>query len=72
MTTLISSCNTKTEFRQRVRDGINVTLFDPAGGNRTTLRDMHDNVGYAFTVTNRLRSWFASVTIKPDRKIKVV
>lgn len=71
MTTFISSCNTKTEFRQRVRDGINVTLFDPAGGYRTTLRDMHDNVGHAFTVTNRLRSWFASVTIKADRKLKV-
>lgn len=72
MTTLISSCNTKTEFRQRVRDGINVMMFDAAHGFRITLRDVHDNVGHSFTVTNKSRSWFASVTVRADRKLKVV
>jgi len=73
MTTLISTCNTKTEFRDRVRDGINVTMFDPSGrgASMVSLRDVHDNAGYSFTVTNRKRSWHASVTVKPGRKLVV-
>jgi len=73
MTTLISTCNTKTEFRDRVRAGVNVTMFNPTDrGSRTvSLRDVQDNAGYSFTVTNKRRSWFAVVDVKADRKLVV-
>lgn len=71
MTTLTCTIATKREFQARVRDGVNVTLFDPYSGHMTSLRDMHDNVGHAVTVTNKRRSWFASVTVHADRKLKV-
>jgi len=75
MTTLISTCATKTEFRDRVRAGINVTLFNPeiaSGAARmVSLRDVQDNAGYQFTVTNKMRRWFAEVTVKADRKLVV-
>jgi hypothetical protein len=73
VTTLISTCNTKTEFTKRVRDGVNVHLFDPTAthGAMTSLRDMQDNAGYSFTVTDNRRRWFASVTVKAGRKMVV-
>lgn len=71
MTTLISTCNTKREFRDRVQSGINVLMFDPYGNHTVSLRDVQDNVGHSFTVTNRRRSWFASVTVRTERRIKV-
>lgn len=71
MTTLISTCQTKKEFTARVREGINVTLFDPYAGHMHSLRDMHDNVGHRLTVTNRRRSWFAEVEILDKRRIRV-
>lgn len=73
MTTLISSCFTKKEFTSRVRDGVNVTLLDPTAerGRIVTLRDVHDNIGHTFTVTNSRRSWFAQVTVKANRILKV-
>lgn len=73
MATLVSTCNTKKEFTTRVRDGVNVTLFDPTAerGRMVSLRDVHDNVGHTFTVTNSRRSWFAQVTVKPHRKLVV-
>lgn len=73
MTTLVSTCSTKKEFTARVRDGVNVTLFDPTAtrGRMVSLRDMHDNVGHVFTVTDKYRRWFASVTVQAGRKLKV-
>jgi hypothetical protein len=71
VTTLISMMPTKKEFAGRVRDGVNVTLFDPYSGHRTSLRDIHDNVGHTITVTNKRRSWFASVTVLADRRLRV-
>lgn len=71
MTTLISTCNTKKEFRDRVRAGTNVLMFDPYTNIRTTLRDVQDNAGHSFTVTNKRRSWFAAVTVKVGRKLVV-
>lgn len=71
MTTLISTCQTKKEFTARVREGINVTLFDPYAGHMHSLRDMHDNVGYRLTVTNRRCSWFAEVEILTERRVRV-
>lgn len=75
MTTLISTCATKTEFRNRVRDGVNVHLFDPSldgrHGRMVDLRSMQDNVGHSVTITNKRRSWFAEMTVKPDRKLVV-
>lgn len=75
MTTLISTCNTKAEFRDRVRAGINITLFNPeitSGAARmVSLRDVQDNAGYRFTVTDKFRRWHAEVTVKPDRKLVV-
>lgn len=75
MTTLISTCNTKTEFRDRVRAGVNITMFDPSldgrHGRTVSLRDVQDNAGYRFTVTDKFRRWFAEVTVKPDRKLVV-
>lgn len=73
MTTLISTCNTKTEFKDRVTSGVNVHLFDPSGqhGQMVTLRDMHENVGHRVTVTNKRRSWFAELTVKANRKLVV-
>lgn len=73
MTTLISTCNTKTEFTKRVREGVNVHLFDPTAtrGSMVSLRDMQDNAGHSVTVTNKRRSWFASLTVKADRKMVV-
>lgn len=74
MTTLISTCATKSEFKDRVRAGINITMFDPAivrGPSMVTLREMQDRIGHKFTVTNKTRRWFAEVTIKADRKIGV-
>lgn len=75
MTTLISTCNTKSEFRDRVRAGMNITMFDPSldgrHGRVVSLRDVQDNAGYRFTVTDKFRRWFAEVTVKPDRKLVV-
>lgn len=75
MTTLISTCNTKSEFKDRVRAGLNITMFDPSldgrQGRTVSLRDVQDNTGYHFTVTNRARRWFAEVTVKPERKLVV-
>lgn len=73
MTTLVSSCYTKKEFTTRVRDGVNVTLLDPTAerGRIVSLRDVHDNVGHTFTVTNNRRSWFAQVVVKANRKLVV-
>lgn len=75
MTTLISTCATKKEFTDRVRAGTNMSLFDPSlnsnRGRMVTLRDVQDNAGYHFTVTNKLRSWFAEVTVKDGRKLVV-
>lgn len=73
MTTLVSTCVTKTEFRTRVRDGANVRLFDPTAqrGAMVSLRDVHDNVGHTFTVTDKHRRWFANVTVKANRKLVV-
>ena len=36
-----------------------------------SLRDVQDNAGYRFTVTDKFRLWFAEVTVKPDRKLVV-
>lgn len=74
MTTLVSTCFTKKEFVTRVRDGVNVTMFDPTAerGRMVSLRDVQDNIGHSFTVTNSRRSWFASVTVKANRKLVVV
>lgn len=75
MTTLISTCATKSEFIQRVRVGLNITMFDPAEnsarGRVVSLRDIQDNAGYSFTVTSKSRRWFAEVTVKPERKLVV-
>jgi hypothetical protein len=75
MTTLISTCNTKTEFRDRVRAGMNITMFDPSldgrHGRMVDLRSMQDNVGHSVTVTNKRRSWFAEVTVKEGRRLTV-
>lgn len=75
MTTLISTCATKAEFVQRVRAGLNVTMFDPAEnsarGRVVSLRDVQDKSGHHFTVTNKQRRWFAEVTVKPERKLVV-
>lgn len=35
------------------------------------VRDVHDKVGHSLTVTNKRRSWFASVTVLADRRLKV-
>jgi hypothetical protein len=71
MTTLISTCNTKREFRDRVQSGVNVTMFDPYTNAQVSLRDVQDNTGHSFTVTNRKRSWYASVAVRPERKLVV-
>lgn len=71
MTTLITTIPTKKEFTARVRDGVNVTMFDPYSGHMISLRDVHDNVGHSLTVTNKRRSWFASVTVLADRRLRV-
>lgn len=75
MTTLISTCSTKKEFTDRVRAGVNISMFDPSlnsqRGRVVTLRDIQDSTGYSFTVTNKLRKWFAEVTVKDGRKLVV-
>jgi hypothetical protein len=69
MTTLISTCNTKSEFQRHVRDGVNVHMFDAASNHMVSLRDVENNIGHSFTVTNRQRRWFASVTVKAGRRL---
>lgn len=75
MTTFISTCATKKEFADRVRAGGNMTLLDPnltrKGPMYITLRDIQDSVGYSFIVTNKLRKWFAGVTVKEGRRLVV-
>lgn len=73
MTTYIAtgmSAATKKAFKEAVKAGHNVSLF---GDNPpiVTLRDLHDRVGYSFTVTNARRQWFAQVTVLSNRKLKV-
>lgn len=63
----------KHTFIDAVKSGRNVTLFGmtPAGSFTSSLRELHDRAGHAFTVTNNSRSWFAECTVKPGRRIGV-
>ncbi len=63
---------TKKEFVADVKAGHNVRMVtDGIPRHIVTLADLQHNVGKFYTVTNRRRSWFAEITIKPDKRITV-
>lgn len=71
MTTYIAAnMPTKKLFRECVKLGRNASMYEN-GNTYVTLRDLHDRIGYSFTVTNARRTWFASVTVLPERKLRV-
>lgn len=64
----------KKTFKEAVKLGRNVRMlkYEPNGGTHyVSLRDVHDQPGHSFTVTDMQRNWFAAVTVGPDRKLKV-
>ena len=64
---------TKKSFMEAVKSGRNVQLYGmtPAGSISTTLRNVHDNVGFTFTVSNNSRSWSAECVVRTGKRIRV-
>lgn len=73
MTDYTAPYPTKKAFIEDVKAGRNVTLVADVTGRThlLKLRDIELNVGKSYTVTNKRRSWFASVTIGENRKVIV-
>ena len=73
MTDYTAYYTTKKEFVANVRAGRNVRMFADVHGMRhiVTLADLQHNVGKFYTVTNHHRTWFAEITIKPNKRITV-
>lgn len=63
----------KKDFVSKVRNGLNVYLLtdDNVPVTLRNLTTQHPNGGKTFTVTNRRRSWFATLMIGPNNKVTV-
>jgi hypothetical protein len=73
MTDYTTQHATKKEFVADVGAGRNVRMYADIHGMRhiVTLADLQHNVGKLYTVTNLRRTWYAEITIKPNKRITV-